>query len=192
MEIYIKLLSKGEDFEIVFLSHDLYNLTNWQKPCAFSFCHDHDVCAIVSEDMVFSLRLSEEDTSKYTTYLVRSYVEQNKRVKWCPTPNCVEVDSTSNATQEVVCNCSHKFCWDCLEEAHHPIGCNIVKNGLIKLVMVIHFAHIEYFVIPSPVQGINDQYRKIKGVCTSWIFSSHPMINTNVCLQALLAASSQT
>jgi ariadne-1 len=34
--------------------------------------------AVVSEDMVFSLGLSEEDNSKYRTYLVRSYVEQKK------------------------------------------------------------------------------------------------------------------
>lgn len=88
--------------------------------------------AVVGQDMVFSLGLSEEDASKYTTYLVRSYVEQNRRVKWCPAPRCeyaVQIDVvTVNASREVVCNCSYKFCWNCLEECHCPVDCDTVKK----------------------------------------------------------------
>eukprot|EP00253_Pinus_taeda_P031580 PITA_31580 len=94
--------------------------------------------AIVSEDMVFSLGLSEEDLSKYRTYLVRSYVEQNSRLKWCPAPDCaycVEVDSAySKVThKDVVYNCSHKFCWNRLEESHRPIGCDTVKKWIDQI-----------------------------------------------------------
>jgi ariadne-1 len=87
--------------------------------------------AVVSEDMVFSLGLSEDDNSKYRKYLVRSYVEQNSDVKWCPAPNCqyaVKVDDVVDASQEVVCNCSYKFCWNCLQESHRPIDCDTVRK----------------------------------------------------------------
>eukprot|EP00253_Pinus_taeda_P009059 PITA_09059 len=92
--------------------------------------------AIVSEDMVFSLGLSDEDNRKYRTYAVRSYVEQNIMVKWCPAPDCkycVEVNFVSNVSQEVVCNCSYKFCWNCLEESHRPIDCGTVKKWVDQI-----------------------------------------------------------
>lgn len=88
--------------------------------------------AVVGADMVFSLGLSEEDYSKYRIYVVRSYVEQNTRVKWCPSPGCeyaVQIDVVNlDASREVVCDCSHKFCWNCLEECHRPIDCDTVKK----------------------------------------------------------------
>eukprot|EP00253_Pinus_taeda_P013927 PITA_13927 len=92
--------------------------------------------AIVSEDMVFSLGLSDEDNRKYRTYAVRSYVEQNIMVKWCPAPDCkycVEVNFVSNVSQEVVCNCSYKFCWNCLEESYRPIDCGTVKKWVDQI-----------------------------------------------------------
>lgn len=92
--------------------------------------------AIVSEDMFFSLGLSEQDNRKYRTYVVRSYVEQNIMVKWCPAPDCkycVEVNFISNVSQEVVCNCSYKFCWNCLEESHRPIDCGTVQKWVDQI-----------------------------------------------------------
>jgi ariadne-1 len=52
-------------------------------------------------------------------------------VKWCPASSCqyaVEVDDVVDASQEVVCNCSYKFCWNCLQESHRPIDCDTVKK----------------------------------------------------------------
>jgi len=119
------------------INHDGAGCLNLR--CPHQGPHQGPRCrGIVSEDMVFSLGLSEEDTKKYRSYLVRSYVEQNSMVKWCPAPDCpycVEVDSAnSNVThEEVVCNCSHKFCWNCLEESHRPIGCDTVKKWIDQI-----------------------------------------------------------
>ena len=95
--------------------------------------------AVVSEDIVFSLGLSQEDIHKYRSYLVHSYVQRkNSKVKWCPAPNCeyaVEVHAvvSGNATLEVVCKCSYAFCWNCLEESHRPIHCDTVRKWVAMI-----------------------------------------------------------
>jgi len=77
------------------INYDGLACLNLRCPFRDPPCH-----AIVSEDMVFSLGLSDEDNRKYRTYAVRSYVEQNIMVKWCPAPDCkycVEVNFVSNS-----------------------------------------------------------------------------------------------
>lgn len=88
----------------------------------------------VGRSVVRSLA-SEEDTKTYDNYLISSYVEGNKNTKWCPAPGCdyaVEfVIGNGGITDggskkiggniEVSCNCSYRFCWNCLGEAHSPL-----------------------------------------------------------------------
>ncbi|GBG72276.1 hypothetical protein CBR_g11204 [Chara braunii] len=94
----------------------------------------HSTCsAAVGEDMVLSLA-SEEDAQKYHRYLLRSYVEDNRKVKWCPAPGCefaVELIPGSTV-YDVTCKCGHQFCWNCLEEAHRPVDCDTVAKWILK------------------------------------------------------------
>ncbi|KAH7660933.1 E3 ubiquitin ligase RBR family protein [Dioscorea alata] len=65
---------------------------------------------------------------RFDRFLLESYVEDNNKVKWCPsTPHCgnaicVEDD---HPCCEVECSCGLLFCFNCLSEAHSPCSCKM-------------------------------------------------------------------
>ncbi|CAN4113818.1 unnamed protein product [Withania somnifera] len=97
--------------------------------CLVLRCPDPSCEAMVGESMIVELAL-EKDRLKYFDYLFRSYVEEKKKIKWCPFPGCecaVEFEVGSE-NYDVVCDCSNVFCWNCLEEIHHPIDCDMIAK----------------------------------------------------------------
>ncbi|KAI3861201.1 hypothetical protein MKX03_024555 [Papaver bracteatum] len=70
------------------------------------------------------------DKDKYYSYLLGSYVENQRTIKWCPGPGCeYAVDILPDgSTYDVVCNSGHSFCWNCLDDAHRPVDCDTVGN----------------------------------------------------------------
>lgn len=103
--------------------------------CLSLRCPEPDCDAAVSEDLV-NLLVSDEDKKKYDGYCVRSFVEGNKRIKWCPAPDCkfaVEYDDGSGVgVFDVSCVCSCNFCWNCTEDAHRPVDCDTVAKWVLK------------------------------------------------------------
>ncbi|XP_027094776.1 probable E3 ubiquitin-protein ligase ARI2 isoform X1 [Coffea arabica] len=61
--------------------------------------------------------------------LLESYVEDNKKVKWCPSvPHCgnaIRVERDEYC--EVECACGVQFCFSCSSEAHSPCPCLMWK-----------------------------------------------------------------
>ncbi|KAI3747001.1 hypothetical protein L6452_09443 [Arctium lappa] len=89
--------------------------------------------AAIGVNMVNNLA-SDEDKKKYHHYLLRSYIEDNRKTKWCPAPGCdcaVEFDLGSGS-YDVSCHCSYGFCWNCTEEAHRPVDCETVSKWVLK------------------------------------------------------------
>jgi ariadne-1 len=101
--------------------------------CLTLRCPDPSCSAAVGEDMVLSL-VSDEDRAKYTRYLLRSYVEDNRKTKWCPAPGCeYGVDFVmGSGPYDVTCKCAYNFCWNCCEEAHRPVDCETVEKWILK------------------------------------------------------------
>lgn len=96
-------------------------------------CPDPSCRGAVGQDMILKLA-SDEDKEKYSRYVVRSYIEDKKKTKWCPAPGCenaVEFEIGS-AIYDVTCLCSHAFCWNCTEEAHRPVDCGTVAKWILK------------------------------------------------------------
>ncbi|WCJ35311.1 RING/U-box superfamily protein [Euphorbia peplus] len=62
---------------------------------------------------------------KFDQFLLASYIEDNKRVKWCPSvPHCGNaIQIEDDEPFEVVCACGKQFCFSCLSEAHSPCSC---------------------------------------------------------------------
>ncbi|CAK7347658.1 unnamed protein product [Dovyalis caffra] len=64
---------------------------------------------------------------KFDRFLLESYVEDNRRVKWCPSvPHCgnaIQVDD--DVLCEVECACGVQFCFSCSSEAHSPCSCRM-------------------------------------------------------------------
>ncbi|XP_020592292.1 probable E3 ubiquitin-protein ligase ARI7 [Phalaenopsis equestris] len=101
--------------------------------CLMLRCPDPSCGAAVGEDMI-NMLTSYDDKEKYSRYLLRSYVEDNRKTKWCPAPGCefaVEFVMGSSS-YDVTCNCSYSFCWNCTEEAHRPVDCATVAKWILK------------------------------------------------------------
>ncbi|XP_062183789.1 probable E3 ubiquitin-protein ligase ARI8 [Phragmites australis] len=101
--------------------------------CLMLRCPDPSCAAAVGQGMINSLA-DDEDKEKYGRYLRRSYIEDNRKTKWCPAPGCeyaVEFVMGSGS-YDINCNCSYGFCWNCTEEAHRPVDCATVSKWILK------------------------------------------------------------
>ncbi|XP_019155749.1 PREDICTED: probable E3 ubiquitin-protein ligase ARI7 isoform X1 [Ipomoea nil] len=101
--------------------------------CLMLRCPDPSCGAAVCQDMIDMLS-SNEDREKYYRYLLRSYIEDNRKTKWCPAPGC---DSAieyvlGSGSYDVICSCTYSFCWNCTEEAHRPVDCETVAKWILK------------------------------------------------------------
>ncbi|KAI3859199.1 hypothetical protein MKX03_034603 [Papaver bracteatum] len=97
-------------------------------PCPEPSCN-----AAVGQDMINAFAC-EETKQKYSNYLLRSYIEDNREFKWCPAPDCglaikFEVGSDSC---DVTCECTYTFCWNCTKEAHRPVDCGTMEKWILK------------------------------------------------------------
>ncbi|KAF5178136.1 E3 ubiquitin-protein ligase arih1 [Thalictrum thalictroides] len=97
-------------------------------------CPLYKCTSAVSQDIVNEL-VSTEDKDRYSYYLLRSYVESRKKTKWCPAAGCdnaVDYEHDGGSYYDVQCNCTNSFCWNCTEDAHRPVKCEIVANWILK------------------------------------------------------------
>ncbi|XP_038990890.1 probable E3 ubiquitin-protein ligase ARI8 isoform X2 [Hibiscus syriacus] len=101
--------------------------------CLMLRCPDPSCAAVVGQDMI-NVLASDEDREKYSRYFIRSYVEDNRKTKWCPAPGCdYAVDFIfGSGNYDVTCHCSYSFCWNCSEEAHRPVDCETVSKWILK------------------------------------------------------------
>ncbi|KAL8143456.1 hypothetical protein V2J09_016488 [Rumex salicifolius] len=80
-----------------------------------SVCDDAKVKTLVD-------RMDPQLADKFDSFILESYIEDNKRVKWCPSvPRCgnaIRVDDDEFC--EVECSCGMQFCFSCSFEAHSP------------------------------------------------------------------------
>lgn len=94
-------------------------------------------CSVVCDEDKIRNYVSKKDpdlAEKFDRYLLESYIEDNKRVKWCPSvPHCgnaIRVDYDEYC--EVECACGFQFCFNCSSEAHSPCSCQIWKLWMQK------------------------------------------------------------
>lgn len=68
---------------------------------------------------------------KFDRFLLESYIEDNKRVKWCPSvPQCgnaIRIDD-DDEYREVECVCGFQFCFNCSSEPHAPCSCRMLER----------------------------------------------------------------
>lgn len=66
----------------------------------------------------------------YWKWLCKSYTDDNKRIKWCPNPECelVYEKSIHSSVSEVHCDCGSSMCFRCGSESHKPADCEMAAN----------------------------------------------------------------
>nr|CAD1819943.1 unnamed protein product [Ananas comosus var. bracteatus] len=135
--------------------------------CLMLRCPDPSCDAVVGQDMINDLATTE-DKEKYARYLHRSYIEDNRKTKWCPAPGCeyaVEFVMGSGS-YDVCCNCSYSFCWNCTEEAHRPVDCGTVAKWILK--NSAESENMNWILANSkPCPSVNGLLRKTRDVCIS-------------------------
>ncbi|KAK9740576.1 hypothetical protein RND81_03G045600 [Saponaria officinalis] len=85
-------------------------------------------CNAICDDGKIRTLLRVRDTAvaeKFDRFLLESYIEDNKRVKWCPSvPHCGNaIRAEEDDFLEVECACGHQFCFGCCGETHSPCSC---------------------------------------------------------------------
>ncbi|XP_024961715.1 probable E3 ubiquitin-protein ligase ARI2 [Cynara cardunculus var. scolymus] len=92
-------------------------------------CMAHKCYVVCDEDKIryYVSKTDPDLAEQFDRYLLESYIEDNKRVKWCPSvPHCgnairIEYDEYC----EVECACGVQFCFSCSSEAHSPCSCQM-------------------------------------------------------------------
>ncbi|XP_077215080.1 putative E3 ubiquitin-protein ligase ARI2 isoform X3 [Tasmannia lanceolata] len=90
-------------------------------------CMAHKCNAICDEAIIRNLvSLKHPDLAeRFDRFLLESYIEDNNKVKWCPSvPHCgnaIRVEGEPYC--EVECTCGLQFCFGCSSEAHSPCSC---------------------------------------------------------------------
>ncbi|XP_022873122.1 probable E3 ubiquitin-protein ligase ARI8 isoform X2 [Olea europaea var. sylvestris] len=101
--------------------------------CLTLRCPDPSCNAAIGQDMI-NMLAPDGDREKYCRYLIRSYVEDSRKTKWCPAPGCDSAVEyiVGSGSYDVTCSCSYSFCWSCTEEAHRPVDCETVAKWILK------------------------------------------------------------
>jgi ariadne-1 len=98
------------------------------RECVFSTCPMQGCNIIVSEELYEEL-LPSNHFKKYKRFLLRSYVEDNSKVKWCPAPGCdYAVEYPKHKARSILCRCGYAWCFKCGKESHRPLICEILSK----------------------------------------------------------------
>ncbi|KAH7849521.1 hypothetical protein Vadar_019043 [Vaccinium darrowii] len=90
-------------------------------------CMAHKCNTICDEGKIRNLvfKRNPDLAEKFDRFLLESYIEDNKKVQWCPSvPHCGNAILVENDKYcEVECDCGMQFCFSCSSEAHSPCSC---------------------------------------------------------------------
>ncbi|EEF52511.1 probable E3 ubiquitin-protein ligase ARI8 [Ricinus communis] len=101
--------------------------------CLMLRCPEPSCRVAVGHDMI-DLLVSRDDRNKYARCFVRSYIQENRKMKWCPGRDCDNAIEflDGDGSFDVTCDCFTSFCWNCDEESHRPVDCDTVKKWISK------------------------------------------------------------
>ncbi|KAL5731599.1 RBR-type E3 ubiquitin transferase [Ranunculus cassubicifolius] len=85
-------------------------------------------CNAVCDEAIVRDLVNERDKNlaeRFERFLLESYIDDNKLVKWCPSvPHCGNAIRVNDSECcEVECVCGNQFCFNCSSEAHSPCSC---------------------------------------------------------------------
>ena len=69
---------------------------------------------------------------KYERFLLQSFVDLSKNLRWCPGHGCDLAIKGTGATGAVKCDCGARFCFRCAEPTHAPLSCAMLAKWTEK------------------------------------------------------------
>ncbi|CEO99254.1 hypothetical protein PBRA_001160 [Plasmodiophora brassicae] len=106
--------------------------------CVFATCPAVKCREIVHEDMWH--RVFEEESrqiQRYSAFLLRSYVELNPNLIWCPSPTCDKAlmfrgGNHDGKSPDLLCECGFRVCFRCSCAAHSPVDCKMMSRWRLQ------------------------------------------------------------
>lgn len=96
-------------------------------------CAAHNCDILVDDVTVMKLVSAPHVKLKYQHLITNSFVECNRLLRWCPTPDCGHVIKGQYVSDKpVTCRCGHTFCFACGQNWHDPVKCNILRKWIKK------------------------------------------------------------
>ncbi|KAI1704952.1 IBR domain, a half RING-finger domain-containing protein [Ditylenchus destructor] len=102
--------------------------------CAL-FCPDTNCRVILDDALVLQLITNATTKQLFQKHVLNNFVQATHDIKWCPGPNCenaVALGIDSSPATKIRCECSFEFCFECGEEWHSPVVCQMLKMWLKK------------------------------------------------------------
>lgn len=98
-------------------------------------------CGFLLSENTIRLISDEDIMTRYAQLEIEDYIQDRKSLKPCPLPNCTYTisctiplltENNDHVIPSVKCPNEHQWCFQCMEEAHQPCPCKIVKVWLKK------------------------------------------------------------
>uniref|UniRef100_A0A7S2SUQ6 RBR-type E3 ubiquitin transferase n=1 Tax=Rhizochromulina marina TaxID=1034831 RepID=A0A7S2SUQ6_9STRA len=105
----------------------------------FTTCPEHKCTSLVPPELWAEAFAHQEQGvrmgNKLSKMTLDQFVGYNKRMRWCPAPNCCKIVMAGAGVTNVRCHpggCNHAFCFKCGEEAHQPTACEELMSWTEK------------------------------------------------------------
>uniref|UniRef100_A0A8D8YH36 RBR-type E3 ubiquitin transferase n=1 Tax=Cacopsylla melanoneura TaxID=428564 RepID=A0A8D8YH36_9HEMI len=96
-------------------------------------CAAHGCNILVDDATVMRLVRDPKVKLKYQHLITNSFVECNRLLRWCPSPDCNNAVKVQHVEPHpVTCKCGHRFCFACGENWHDPVRCNLLRRWIKK------------------------------------------------------------
>jgi ariadne-1 len=90
-------------------------------------------CSIIVDDQTVMNLTQDRVKLKYQHLITNSFVQCNRLLKWCPSPDCSSAIKVLTVEAKLVkCRCGHMFCFSCAENWHDPVRCTFIKKWCKK------------------------------------------------------------
>eukprot|EP01010_Urceolus_cornutus_P001853 NODE_242_length_1945_cov_224.710970_g192_i0.p1 GENE.NODE_242_length_1945_cov_224.710970_g192_i0~~NODE_242_length_1945_cov_224.710970_g192_i0.p1 ORF type:complete len:548 (+),score=98.91 NODE_242_length_1945_cov_224.710970_g192_i0:142-1785(+) len=100
--------------------------------CVVTHCA-YPKCLQSVDETMFEEFLPEDLFTKYRTFVTRSFVEDNPRIRWCPGTDCDKAILCRDPNKLLVqCLCGYRSCFHCGLEAHAPVKCSDLRAWQLK------------------------------------------------------------
>lgn len=96
-------------------------------------CAAHNCPILVDDQTAMRLVKDPRVRIKYQHLITNSFVECNRLLRWCPSPDCSYAIKVSYVdAKPVSCQCGYVFCFACGESWHDPVKCGLLKKWIKK------------------------------------------------------------
>lgn len=96
-------------------------------------CAAHACDILVDDASVMRLVKDSKVKLKYQHLITNSFVECNRLLRWCPSPDCNNAIKVQYVeSRPVTCKCAHTFCFLCGENWHDPVKCHLLRKWIKK------------------------------------------------------------